>query len=772
MILILAGLRTRWVTLIGSFVALALGVALLATMGLALASTVDAPPQHPERLAGAPVVVRGPDELRVGEKTQPLANYRGVPAEVAARLAAAAPTVADRSFETRDGFTGHPWSVAGYGGYRLTAGRAPVRPGEVVVAGPPALVGTIVQGREVVGTVPTTGYERAMFVTDAEAARLSPRIDNLVVDATAAEVRAVVGTAVGIQVLTGDGRRRADPDPDRDAEALMAANALLGTAGGVTTFVSVFVVASTFAFAVAQRRRELGLLRTAGATPGQVRRMVLAEAAVVGVLASAAGCALGSRAAPPLARMLVDERLAPAWFVIGEHRWPYHVAFWTGLLVALAGAATAAVRAGRVGPLEALREAAADSRAMPLGRRIAGALMLATGLGLLVWRLVVEPGEALHRKTYTTQPMLLITAVALLAPVVVGPLVRAFRLPGVTGLLVRENAAAGLRRTAAVAAPVLITVALTGSLLGATATISTAKATESRARTAADLIIERPDAATVARARAVPGATVLASARTAVYVLEEGTALIRSPALAVDPAALASVRRLPVIAGSLADLDDTSIVVNDEWAEHTVGAEIDVWLGDGTPRTLRIAAVLATGTGDNGAYVTPANAPGAAPDLLEMIIPGRASAAGLAGVGLTREQWLAGQAPRTGRETRVGFLVVLGIALLYTVIALANTLVMATTDRVPEFTALRRAGATRGQVLRLVAAEALAVVAIGALLGVAVTLLNLAGIWAALVALSVGSPPVVPWLPLAATALACAVIAVTAALATASRRTR
>jgi len=254
-------------------------------------------------------------------------------------------------------------------------------------------------------------------------------------------------------------------------------------------------------------------------------------------------------------------------------------------------------------------------------------------------------------------------------------------------------------------------------------------------------------------------------------VLEEGTALISSPALAVDAAALASVRHLPVLAGSLADLDDTSIVVNDEWAEHTVGAEIDVWLGDGTPRTLRIAAVLATGTGDNGAYVTPANAPGIAPDLLEMIIPGRAPVAGLAGAGLTRDQWLAAQAPRTGRQTRAGFLVVLGIALLYTAIALANTLVMATTDRVPEFTALRRAGATRGQVLRLVAAEALTVVAVGALLGVAVTLLNLAGIWAALGALSVWSPPVVPWQPLAATALACAVIAVTAALATAFRRT-
>jgi putative ABC transport system permease protein len=545
----------------------------------------------------------------------------------------------------------------------------------------------------------------------------------------------------------------------------MTVNALLGTAGGVTTFVSVFVVASTFAFAVAQRRRELGLLRTAGATPGQVRRMVLAEATVVGVPASAAGCVLGSWGAPLLAGLLVDERLAPSWFEIGAHRWPYHVAFWTGLLVALAGAATAAVRAGRIRPMEALREAAVDSRVLPPGRWIAGVLVLAAGVGLPAWRLVVEPGEALHRKTYTTQPMLLITAVALLAPLVVRPLVRALPVPGVTGLLARENAAAGLRRTAAIAAPVLITIGLTGSLLGATATITTAKATELRAQTRADLIVERPDAATVARARAVPGATVMTSAATTVYVLEEGTALISSPAQAVDPAALPALRHLPVVAGSLADLDDTSIVVTDEWARHTVGATVDLWLGDGTPRTLRIAAVLATGTGGNGAYVTPANAPGTTPDLLEIRAPGPE----LAGIGLTREQWLAGQAPTGGRPTRVGFLVVLGIALLYTAIALANTLVMATTDRRPEFAALRLAGASRGQVLGLVAVEALSVVAVGVVLGVAVTMLNLAGIWAALGMLSVWSPPAVPWLPLAGAAAACAVIAVTAATATAVR---
>ncbi|GAA4608175.1 putative ABC transport system permease protein [Actinoplanes octamycinicus] len=760
LIVTLSSLRARWITLAGTFVALALGVALIATMGLGLAATLDAPEQRPERFAGAPVVVHGVDELRVGDRVQPLAQPRAVPADLAGRLGVLGPTVADRSFPVDAGLVGHPWSVAGFGGYRLIAGHPPRGERDIVLAGEPALVGRTMRLRTpagqndytVTGVVGAVAYEKPVFFSDDAAAKLAPRIDNLVVAAAPEAVRAVVGDAAS--VLTGDQRRRADPDPDRDRDALIAMNALLGTAGGVTAFVSVFVVASTFAFAVAQRRREIALLRTAGATPRQVRWTMIAEAAVAGVVASAAGCALGARGAPLLARILVGERLAPAWFAIGDHRWPYHVAFWTGLLVALAGVAAATVRAGRIRPAEALREASVDSGAMTLGRWISGAGLLATGLGLLGWRLLSDPGDALHRKTYTTQPMLLITAVALLAPILVGPLTRlAVRLPGVTGMLVRENVRAGVRRTAAVAAPVLVTVALAGSLLGATATIGAAKAAELDRRTTADVIVTGPGLDT----------WPAASATTAVYTLEDGVALIRSPAQAVDPQTLTTVRRLPVVAGRLEDLDDDGIVVNQEWAEHTVGERVDVWLGDGTPRSLRIVAVLATGTGDNGVYVTRHNAGGARPDRLDLTGP-VATAAWPAGTLVqTREQWLAGQRPTGSRQTRAGYVVVLGIALVYTGIAVANTMLMSAAGQARDRAVLRLAGATRRQVLLLVVAEAVVVVLVGALLGLLVTAVNLLGIWGALVRLGAPAAIVVPWQPLGLTVLACAAVAVVAA---------
>ncbi|WP_436533543.1 FtsX-like permease family protein [Actinoplanes sp. HUAS TT8] len=776
LILTVSGLRARWATLVGAFVALGLGVALLAMTGLGLAATLDAPEQPPDRFATAPVVVRGDDELRVAGRIQTLPRPRPVPPEVAATLTRMG-AIADRSFPVGDdGLVGHPWSVAGFGGYQLVTGHEPRAPTEVVVTGDPSAPGPA--GYRVVGAVAPIPYEQAVFFTDDTAARLSPKIDNFAVRATPAAVRAAIGDAAGVQILTGNDRRQADPDPDRDRDALTAMNALLGTAGGVTAFVSVFVVASTFAFAVAQRRREIGLLRTAGATPGQVRVMVFGEAVVVGVLASAAGCVLGSRGAPWLARLLVRERLAPSWFAIGDHQWPFQVAFWTGLLVALAGVGAAMVRAGRIRPLEALREAAADTTVMTPGRWILGGALLVTGLGTLGWRLLSDPGDALHRKTYVTQPMLLITAVALLAPILVRPLVRLVaRLPGAIGLLVRENASVAVRRTAAVAAPVLVTVALAGSLLGTTATIDKAKAAEVRGQTVADLIVRgRLDDRTVAAVRAVPGTKVMAGAATTVYTLEEGVALARSRGRAVDPRALSAVRHLPVVAGDLNDLDDDGIVVNAEWADHTVGDRVRVWLGDGTERTLRIVAVLAVGTGSNGVYLTMRNAGGAEIDQVEIATDSVADVREVlrdSGARVqTREQWLAGQRPAGNRQTRVGYFVVLGLALLYTGIAIASTMLMSTSDRVGELRVLRMVGATGRQVRLLVAVEALTVVAVGTVLGMIVTGMNLLGIWAALASLSVWSAITVPWPALVLTPAACAIIAVAAATAAIGRAGR
>ena len=703
--LILSSLRTRWASLLGSFVAVALGVAVSASTLAGLASAVGAPAPPPARFASSPVVVMGRDTLTVEVRRGPSL------ARVSKKLA-------------------HPHPVEN----QLLA--------ELRTLGPVRMDG---DGRR----------------------------DAVGIDAPAAAVRAVVDGRA--RVLTGEDRRLADPATARDAELLVSVVALLGTAAGVTSFVSVFVTASTFAFVIALRRRELGLLRMAGATPGRLRRTLLGEAGTVGLAASAAGCALGTWAAPRLVRALVAGGVAPSWFTLrAEAHWPYEVAFVVGVLVALTGAWTAAWRAGRVGPAEALREAAVDTGVLPWSRKLIGGLLLAAGLALLARSLWTDPADLLKRKSYTTRPMLLITAAATLAPAVTGPAVRLLvRLPGATGLLIRENTAASVRRTAAVAAPVLVTVALAGSLLGSAWTVTEAKATEARERTRAQLVVTGEGL----KVPVAPGATISASASTAVFVREDGTTLIRSDARAVrDVRAFTEVTRLPVVAGDVRELDDRSIVVNQEWRQHTVGTWVRLWLGDGRPARLRIVAVLARGTGDNGAYVTAANAAGAALDRLEVRVAGgtaerarvagelKASGGAVRGAGA----WLAEAYPPAGirsggTRTRLGLFMVLGISLVYAGISLATTLLMATSARSAELRTLRLTGATRGQVLGVVAGEALVAVGVGAGLGVGVSGLELGGLAGALGVLRAPVGVAVPWGVIGVCVGACAAIGVVSA---------
>ncbi|MEV4425404.1 FtsX-like permease family protein [Streptomyces sp. NPDC049602] len=693
---VLSGLRARWASFLGGFVALALGVGLLATMGLGLSATFHAPERSPQRFASSPVVVRGHDRLtldvRRGPDTVPVEQRLDRPQPVDDEVL--------RELRAR-------WTVTTSGG--------------------PDAVG---------------------------------------VDAPAAQVRALVGDRA--RVLTGDERTQADPDPERDARALVALNALLGTSGGVTAFVSVFVVASTFAFAVALRRREFGLLRTAGATPGQIRRLLLAEAAALGVLASATGCALGALGAPLLARTLVDGGLAPAWFTIGDAAWPYHAAFWTGVTVALAGAVAASRRAGKTGPTAALREADVDADALPLGRAVLGTGLLLAGLGLLVWTCATEPSELLKRKTYTTLPMLLITGVALLSPLLVRPVARLLPARGAVGTLVRENSAAAVRRTAAVAAPVLVTVALAGTLFGSATSVTRAKDVEAREQTAAQYVAGGEDLRPVT---APAGAVLSATGATSVFVRDGAEAVVKYGARAVaDPAAFAELARLPVTAGDLRDLDDRSIVVNEEFERHRVGETVEVWRADGSgPVRLRVVAVLALGTGDNGPYVTRANAPGAALDRIDARGGGAATVRALEASGGTVSP---GHRPEANPQNRLGMVLVLGIALVYTVIGLANTLLMATSVRGGELASLRLAGATRSQILRVVTGEAALATAIGTLLGLGVTAVVLGVLGAGLAALSAPVALALPWTTVGTAAGVCATAAIAASAVPAWRLTR
>ncbi|NUW44594.1 ABC transporter permease [Nonomuraea rhodomycinica] len=800
----LATLRTRWMSFVGTFAALALGAALIAALGQVLATTVGSPDRGPQRYAAAPVVVVPDDRLTVptwqGGSSAPLAEPRGVPADLAGRLPGA---VVDRAFPAQlaggPPAVGRPWSAARTAPHRLVSGRAPGAAHEIAVTGggvasvPGPRIGEQVSVVTADGARPYTvvgitspGPEATVFFSDAQAVRLSPRVTALAVWKGAAEVEAAVGGKA--RVLTGEDRALAEPSRAADENARGNANTIVGIAAGFAGFIAVFVVSSTFAFAVGQRRREFALLRTIGATASQVRRMVYGEALLVAVTASAAGALLGPLGARPIQDWLVSLGMAPGWLVPSTSSVPSWVAFGTGVVVAVLGVVLSARRAGRVPPAEALRESGVEQGAMTPGRWVAGLAVLATALVSMTMTAVGNPSSATGNKSYMPVLMLLIAAVGLLAPVVVRPVTRLLtwpveRLRGAGGTVVAAGAVASARQTAATAAPVLVTVGLAASLLGAAAMSDAARTAMEAGPIRADYVVLPTgpaglDRQLVRRLRAVPGADVTTVTPTSVYTLEGRTALIRRPAEAVDPGALRRSVDVPVLAGSLAGLRDDTIAVSETW-DLGVGQSLTMWRADGSEATFTVTAVLGSRSAADS-YLTPAHAfsalpyrayvklrPGAAADQVGAAL--QRATRGHNARALTKAAWERQLGTGRASASRLGLLVVLGIMLAYTAIALVNTLLMAASDRSAERGALRLLGATRGQVLRYVMGEALLVVAVGTVLAALATTLSLFGLWTALVQLTGPIPGTLPWVAMpwaaiGAVTAGCAVLAVLAAV--------
>jgi putative ABC transport system permease protein len=548
------------------------------------------------------------------------------------------------------------------------------------------------------------------------------------------------------------------------------------------------VVSSTFAFAVGQRRREFALLRTIGATVRQVRRMVYGEAALIAITASALGAWLGPLATRPLLDWLASLGMAPAWLTPSTSSLPSYVAFCTGVLVALLGVVVAAARAGRVRPAEALREAAVEPRAMTLGRWIAGLAVLATAVISMAVNTIGDPASATNNKTFMPIVMLLIAAAGLLSPIFVRPVTRLLtrpveRLRGAGGTVVSAGATASARRTAATAAPVLVTVALAATLLGGAAMTDATKTAMETAPVRADYLVlsDGPaglDRQLVERLRAIPGIDVTTTTSTSVYTLEGKTKLIQRPAEAVDPSTLSTALSVPVVAGSLRDLRDDTIAVSRTW-ELDLGQSVRVWQADGSPATFTVTALLGEESPADS-YVTPAHAFSALPSTAYVKLrPGAAASSvhtslqkatrGHNAHAITKAEWSGDSGERRNSASRLGLLVVLAIMLAYTAIALVNTLLMAASDRAPERGALRLLGATQAQVLRYVMAEALLVVTVGVVLALAATALSLLGLWTALVQLAGPVAFGMPWQPVAGVIAACFVLGVVAAVVPASR---
>jgi len=800
--------RAHMASLAGSFVALALGVALLAAMALTLASTVGAA-GHPRWFTKPAVVVAGTDTVTAttgaGEDwektTVRTGEARAIPARLARRLTGfGTRTVVDyAAFASATGAPGqtlHSWSAAGLHDYSWASG-GPPRAGQIVLSGPTAYrpgekitVQTAAgpRGFTVSGVIRTTA-QAALYAPDTVAAQLAGgRIDAVALDPRPGEPTAVLATHVraaargqAARVLTGDHRRDAEPNPDADLFAVAAS--LLGTTSGLSAFVSIFVVAGTFAYAVAVRRREFGLLRAAGATPRQVRRLVLGEALMIGVAASVTGGALGAVIAPPFARWLARVGFAPRSFTAHFILWPVTAAFGIGLVVALTGAWLAARRAGRVRPTEALLDAAVDRRSMTLTRWLVG-LAAFGGSVPVIWAFgTLHSAEA--ASLIMPIAMLLIIGSVMFAPLLIPPLVRLLTAPlaasrGATGLLARHSAITAVRRTAATSAPILLTVGFAGSLLAGMATLVGTQQGAARDRIAAPAIVVPAHGGgladtTVAAVRAAPGVDSAVPVTDAAVYVRSGNDPDQWTGRYVDGPHFAGVLKLPVVAGSLADLTGTGTVAVPE-GSWRLGQTARLWLDDSAPVRLRVVAVIANQIDLEQTVMLPwalraahTSAPLSSAVYLRMrpgsgLPAARAAAATGGGEVVGTSGYLSAADAENDRINRRAAIAILGMALAYTAIAIANTLIMATGSRMRELATLRLSGATKGQVLRMIGVETCLVASIGTLLAAGVTAVTVIGARYGLRGAAPAVHVVVPWLPIGGIALACLLIALLASL--------
>jgi putative ABC transport system permease protein len=332
----------------------------------------------------------------------------------------------------------------------------------------------------------------------------------------------------------------------------------------------------------------------------------------------------------------------------------------------------------------------------------------------------------------------------------VPPLVRAMLRPvrGAIGMVMRESALTGARRTASTAAPVLLTIAFAVFIAGNVQTTTEAFASRRASLVQAGSVLV-PDGTpglsdAVARSAPLPSDVYLRGTVT--------TALGLDPATGGGPARSLASADSAVVAESLAS----------RWRVHA-GDTIEVTFADGARVPLRITAVVPPGGVPAELMLNRAAVRRHDPSALARVVPLADDGSPAAGIGarVTATATYARQADaEEDRLVWIFTLLLVAVSVGYGGLAVANTLFMATARRAPDYRLLRLAGATPRQVLLAVAGESALAVSVGAVLGGAAAILALWGSMAGLRAQAGAEVPLtVPWSTAAASIAACLLLA-------------
>jgi putative ABC transport system permease protein len=553
-------------------------------------------------------------------------------------------------------------------------------------------------------------------------------------------------------------------EADTFGQAASGASTLTGMTVMLGAFLTIFVVGSTFGFAVDQRRSDLAILRIGGVTARQVRRLLLGEAIITAVLGAALGAVIGIALTFVQRTVLgwlgtfpaeIDTPIRPAVLILD---------LVAAILVCFFGARGAARRATKISPLDALRRSSQQERVMTVRRWIMAAIAAiltavqvyfsATTSGMLI-PLLLGLGIVITASVTMSQlaPLLVPLVARLLTP-------WAHRSP-IAGIAV-ANLRDAVRRTASCAAPMIVLVSLVMGLQGILDTQTKAAATETTQLTNADLIASG-DSLDLTAINDIDGVQ-LAAPETVVPLairLTQGGITINGPGtvVAVDPDAFRATHLQQPESGNLTSFGSGSIVLGpglDSTIVHGTYDTITVSIND-EPVTLHEAARMSeTLAGVDGFYIdrsiVPDDmldrsttvliqlAPGANPDTVKHQL-GDAGATTVQ----TPDEAATEQDSITANENRAVMTAIVGLGSVYALISVLSTLAIAIGQRRSEFATLRLSGLRKSQIMQTTVLEALASTMIGLVLGAIAAVLALVGLWGA-TARVYGAPVIaIPW---------------------------
>jgi putative ABC transport system permease protein len=581
--------------------------------------------------------------------------------------------------------------------------------------------------------------------------------------------------AKGVRVLTPSAKS------DEVEAQLQGFNAVLYFFAAMALFVGGFLIFNSFNMTVFQRMREIGMLRTLGATRGMVSRSVLTEAALLGAVGAVLGVGLGLLLALGLV-WLMREVLD---FPVGElsFTWLAPVAaVVTGLGTALLGALHPARRAGRTSPIRAVL-GTEGLRSRPRARRAAiGGVLIAGGLAGAFWLGAADETTTLVAAAGMIGTISIFFGIALIAPFVVVPMVRVLswpvrRLAPVEGRIAADSARSDPTRTAATATGLMIGLALVVAVNSLGSSFLSSISDEFDRSFARDLTVQptgfspgegpQPTIAKGLRSRLarIPEAEIVARERI-VFVPglpgPRGRTETQGLLFAFQPDQYEQVDTTDIEGApreqAFDSLNRGGVTVGKGYADEK-GLEVGDRLrlnGPSGSRTARVGGIVETvvfgGQTVGMSLPTLRDVYGVSADS-ELALRARSDEARPA---LERKverivqrdypnlSVLSNQELKSDVESQVNeqfgiFYAIVGVAIFASLFGIVNTLSMSVIERTREIGVLRALGSTRWQVRRQIGDESLVIGLIGALLGIAVgTLLG----WALLEGLSSGIPGV------------------------------